>query len=110
MKHGFFLLFGLMIALYIYGQQPQQVPARMGVIERIQPNGDTLHICLRGDERRHWIATTDGWQIEENKEGELCYAIHKGGGVRAGRHIAHDEGQRSRKEKRYMKRRGIKVF
>lgn len=110
MKHRLFLFLGLTIALYTYGQQPQKVPARMGAIERIQPNGDTLHICLRGDERRHWITTIDGWQIEENKHGELCYAINKGDGTRAGKRIAHDEGQRSRKEKRYIRRRGIKVF
>lgn len=46
----------------------QNVPAYKGIIERVQPNGDTLRTYLRGDERHHWMMTEDGWQILETKK------------------------------------------
>lgn len=89
-------------------QKERRVPARPGVVEHIQPNGDTVHICLRGDERRHWIMTTDGWQVEVNNRGVLCYAVAKKDGFRASKHVAHDADNRRRKEMRFLRRRGIK--
>ena len=78
------------------------------MIERVQPDGDTLHIYLRGDERSHFSMTLDGWQIMENKKKSLCYAVKKRGAVKAGRRQAHDADKRSRCEERYLKRKGIK--
>lgn len=59
-------------------QRPARVPAYQGVIERIQPNGDTIYVRLHGDERKHWMTLEDGVTlVKENKKGYICYAKKK---------------------------------
>lgn len=63
------------------GQKPARVPAYKGVIERVQPNGDTIYVRLHGDERRHWMTLADGKTlVKENKQGYICYAKKKKNG------------------------------
>lgn len=99
----------ILIAFSIFGALSAWcVPARPGIIEHIQPSGDTLRICLRGDERSHWIMTEDGYQVDMNRHGALCYAVDKGEkGFRASKHVAHNKEDRTRKEKRFLRRRGV---
>ena len=59
-------------------QRPARVPAYQGVIERVQPNGDTIYVRLHGDERKHWMTLEDGVTlVKENKKGYICYAKKK---------------------------------
>lgn len=59
-------------------QRPARVPAYQGVIERVQPNGDTIYVRLHGDERKHWMTLKDGVTlVKENKKGYICYAKKK---------------------------------
>ena len=59
-------------------QKPSRVPAYPGVIERVQPNGDTVYVRLHGDERKHWMTLEDGVTlVKENKKGYICYAKKK---------------------------------
>ena len=61
--------------------KPARIPAYQGVIERVQPNGDTVYVRLHGDERRHWMTLEDGKTlVKENKEGYICYAKQKKNG------------------------------
>lgn len=63
-------------------QKPSRVPAYQGVIERIQPNGDTVYVRLHGDERHHWMTLEDGKTlVKENKKGYICYAKKKKNGT-----------------------------
>lgn len=63
-------------------QKPSRVPAYQGVIERIQPNGDTVYVRLHGDERQHWMTLEDGKTlVKENKKGYICYAKKKKNGT-----------------------------
>ena len=56
-------------------QKPARVPAYQGIIERVQPNGDTVYVRLHGDERKHWMTLEDGKTlVKENKKGYICYA------------------------------------
>ena len=67
--------------LLAIGQKPVRVPAYQGVIERIQPNGDTVHVRLHGDERMHWMTLEDGKTlVKEDKKGYICYAKKKKNG------------------------------
>ena len=67
--------------LLAMSQRPARVPAYQGVIERIQPNGDTIHIRLHGDERYHWMTLEDGETlVKENSKGYICYAKKKKNG------------------------------
>ena len=96
------------MAISIYAQGPARVPAYPGIIERIQPNGDTLRVYLRGDERSHWMITEDGYQVMENDKGWIKYVKlnRKEEPVISWRR-AHNEEDRGRCEKRWLKRHGV---
>ena len=78
MKRILFIL-AIVCGLAVMAQQkPARVPAYQGVIERVQPNGDTVYVRLHGDERRHWMKLEDGKTlVKENKKGYICYAKKK---------------------------------
>lgn len=90
-------------------QEPARVPAYRGVIERVQPNGDTLHTYLRGDERAHWMMMVDGYQIAETQKGWFRYMKRnrKGEAVVSCRK-AHNAANRSTCEIKWLNRYGIK--
>ena len=116
MKRTLFILFACVaFALSSQAQQPARVPARPGVIDRVQPNGDTLHVFLRGDEHWHFMMTVDGWQVKEDNNGKICYAVLKPRKIDgekkqiavATRRQAHDASKRSKREQRWLNRRGV---
>lgn len=116
MKKLLFIIFACTaFVLSSQAQQPARVPARPGVINRIQPNGDTLHVFLRGDEHWHFTMTVDGWQVKEDNKGKICYAVlktRKIGGEKkkvavATRRQAHDAAKRSKCEQRWLSKHGI---
>ena len=85
------------------------VPARPGLIERAQPNGDTVRVYLRGDEWAHWMITEDGWQIREDKKGWLRYVrLNRKGEERLSCRKAHNAEQRSKCEIKWINKYGIK--
>jgi hypothetical protein len=93
--------------LTMLAQRPSRVPAYRGVIVRVQPTGDTLHIYLRGDERQHFAMTTDGWEVIEDSNGMFHYAQQKNGEVQPSKRVAHDADKRKWCERRWLKRKGI---
>lgn len=91
----------------VYHQVPprlHKVPAYPGVIQRAMANGDTLSIYLRGDERRHWVMTIDGYEVEEKDN--LFYYVRKNG--KLSKHIATNEDKRSRFRKWWLRHFGKK--
>ena len=101
-------LLGVM-GMGVYAQQPARVPAYRGLIERVQPNGDTLRTYLRGDEHMHWMMTEDGWQIKETPKGWYKYAKRKKNGtVVASCRKAHNAEKRCKCEQRWLEKHGIK--
>ena len=75
------LILAIGCGLLAIAQKPARVPARPGVIERIQHNGDTIRVRLHGDERQHWMTLEDGKTlVAENKKGYICYAKKKKNG------------------------------
>jgi hypothetical protein len=75
------LILAIGCGLLAIAQKPARVPARPGVIERIQPNGDTIRVRLHGDERQHWMTLEDcKTLVAENKKGYICYAKKKKNG------------------------------
>lgn len=99
----------------VQAQQPSRVPARPGVINRVQPDGDTLHVYLRGDEHWHFMMTVDGWEVKEDNNGKIFYATLKTRKIDgekkqvavATRRQAHDAAKRSKCEQRWLNRRGV---
>lgn len=114
------LVFGLLfISAMLMAQAPQRVPARRGVFPVVQPNGDTLHIQLVGDEWWHVNMTADGYVIKQNKHDYWCYARwgrtytdQRGNSHRrviATCRIAQDANQRSQCTQRWLERHGAKL-
>ena len=65
----YILLLAISVTL-VAQQRPSRVPAYPGVIERVQPNGDTVYVRLHGDEHKHWMTLEDGKTLViENKKG-----------------------------------------
>ncbi len=113
MKRFFIIAAMTIFAMGIQAQAPARVPAYRGLIERVQPNGDTLRTYLRGDERKHWMMTEDGWQIFENDKGWYVYAKSRKTKVEnqkavESRKKAHNTEDRSRCEKRWLNKYGVK--
>ena len=75
------LILAIGCGLLAIAQKPARVPARPGVIERVQPNGAPIRVRLHGDERQHWMTLEDGKTlVAENKKGYICYAKKKKNG------------------------------
>lgn len=92
------------------------VPARPDIHDYIQPNGDTLHVRLIGDERFHFYTTADGLLLQKNEKGFFCYAVWqeysgKNGETKrkavALKRKAHNEVDRSRCENKWIIRKQI---
>ena len=110
MKKGILMIAVMaMMTMGMQAQSPAKVPAYKGIIERVQPNGDTLQTYLRGDEHMHWMMTEDGWQILEGKKGWYVYAKTncKGKVVTSCRKV-HNADKRSKCEQRWLQKHGIK--
>ena len=106
------LLMMALMVMMVWGmqaQQPARVPAYRGLIERIQPNGDTLRTYLRGDEHYHYMMMEDGWQIMEtgNKWYKYAKLNRKGEAVTSCRK-AHNADNRSKCETKWLEKHGIK--
>lgn len=109
MKKIITIVFAVLLAYNLHAQQPMRVPAYQGLIERVQPNGDTLRTYLRGDERSHYMMTEDGWQIGEDGKGWLRYMKqNRKGELVTGCRKAHNAEDRSRCEQRWLRKRGVK--
>lgn len=111
MKKIITILFAAILATGLQAQAPARVPAYPGLIERVQPNGDTLRTYLRGDEHKHWMMTEDGWQILESEKGWLKYARkNRKGEIVISCRKAHNAERRSKCEKRWLERKGVKMI
>jgi hypothetical protein len=106
-KSLFIAAMAVMVAAGIQAQN--KVPAYRGLIERVQPNGDTLRTYLRGDEHMHWMMTEDGWQITETAKGWFKYAKknRKGEVVSSCRKV-HNAEDRGKCEKKWLERKGVR--
>lgn len=109
MKRLFIIAAIALIAMGLSAQTPARVPAYRGLIERVQPSGDTIRTYLRGDEHKHWMIMEDGWQILETKRGWYKYAkLNCKGVVVASRRKAHNADKRAKWEIRWLNKYGIK--
>jgi M6 family metalloprotease-like protein len=61
-----------------------------------QPNGETVTVMLKGDERIHWHETMDGYTLLFNQAGYLSYAqLDENGNLQPSDFIAADIAQRN---------------
>ncbi|MCL2097772.1 MAG: M6 family metalloprotease domain-containing protein [Bacteroidales bacterium] len=77
-------------------QYAYAVPAYPGPVTFTQPNGDTLTVMIRGDERIHWYESIDEYTLLLNTSGYLTYALlDEEGNLQASDLIAADIQRRS---------------
>ena len=100
------------MTLGLKAQAPARVPAYRGIIERVQPNGDTIQTYLRGDEHYHYMMTLDGWEILRNDKGWYVYAKRTAANgdrlaVKTSRKKVHNEDRRSKCETRWLEKHGV---
>ena len=77
MTKGFKVLTVLftVIMLFVGGFSADAVPAYPGLISFVQPDGSTIRIYLKGDEKVKWAETEDGYSILFNAQGYYEYAV-----------------------------------
>lgn len=70
--------------LMLSSMQAGAVPALPRPIVVTQPDGRTVTVCLKGDERVHWAETTDGYTLLQDDKGFWTFAtIGKNGNLTA---------------------------
>ena len=94
-------LFCAVLAAMICATQAIAIPAKPGKIERVQPDGSTVTVTLRGDEYCHAFFSEDGYMLME-RENALYYAIAANNGFTSSNTLAHNEHTRSATEKDFV--------
>ena len=77
------------------------VPARRITHLVEQPDGTTLSLTIRGDERFHYLVTVDGVPVVRH-EGAYYYALFGAEGFAASEHLAHDAEERTAEEQAFV--------
>lgn len=98
------LLSLVLLVLFVVQQNPSMaITARPKPINYSQPDGTTLTINLKGDERIHWSETTDGYTLLSNKDGAYVYAIKdKKGFLTFSDIVAHNPENRNSNELTFL--------
>ena len=78
------------------------IPARPVPVKVVQSDGSSLDVCLRGDERFHFMTTMDNMPIVQSEDGNFYYAIKRGDNFECSRFIAHNIKERSNEEIEYI--------
>lgn len=80
------------------------VPAIKKPITLKQADGTTITLYLRGDESTHWYESLDGYSLLE-VEDQFYYAVlDKDGNMVASKVKAHNQDQRTRQEKKLLRK------
>jgi len=65
------------------------IPAYPYPITFTQPNGDTLTVSIKGDERIHWYESIDGYTLLINSDGYMSYAqLDENGNLQSSSYLA----------------------
>jgi hypothetical protein len=105
MKKALLLITLVVSSLMALQAQVNKVPASKKPIEYKQPDGTTLTIFMKGDEKMHWAETADGFTLLSNKDGGYEYAKldKKKNLVKSGK-LAHNLDKRTKMEIRFLKK------
>jgi len=91
MKKESLKIVSLTVIIFFFTQLLFAVPANPTPITFTQPDGDTLTVMIKGDERVHWSETMDGYTLLHNKAGFLTYAVlDENGNLQPSEYIATD--------------------
>ncbi|MDR0682192.1 MAG: M6 family metalloprotease domain-containing protein [Dysgonamonadaceae bacterium] len=71
MNRMFFYLF---LGCFLISSPALGVPANPKAIEKTQPDGTKITVRLKGDEKIHWMETSDGYTLMYNPEKYIVFA------------------------------------
>jgi len=87
------------------------VPACPYPVAFTQPNGETVTVMIKGDERIHWHETMDGYTLLFNKTGYLSYAqVDENGDLQPSDFMATDIEKRDVAVNSFLETIGKKLF
>lgn len=79
------------------------IKAKPGTVSTTQPDGTTLTIRIHGDERFHYVTTSDGFLIQRGSDGYFRYVRTDGKANRSLTNVvAHDLSQRTANELQFV--------
>ena len=79
-------------------------PAYPGLVKMAQPDGTTISVYLKGDEKVHWMESEDGYSLMYNSKKAVVYAISdEDGGMTPSSVAVRDISSRSVADKKFLK-------
>lgn len=104
MKASKLSLFIMFFALFLTGNvcKVLSVPAKSGSFIMKQPDGTVLTLTVLGDECYCYYLTQDGYPLLPEKDGKLCYAYLNDGKLKTSTFLAHEVGERSSDELKFL--------
>ncbi|MDR1739390.1 MAG: hypothetical protein LBR45_01360, partial [Bacteroidales bacterium] len=69
------IIYILLVLLVMFGRL-SAVPANPRPVEKTQPDGTKITVCLKGDERIHWMESLNGHTLMYNNNREIVFAVH----------------------------------
>jgi len=92
----------LLLAVLAVVETAQGMRAAGGWQVATQSDGSQIEVMLCGDEWLHFFVTRDGVPLLEDEDGDLCYADAYGFGMKSSGIVAHELGERTDSELRYV--------
>ncbi|MBP1641239.1 MAG: family metalloprotease domain protein [Bacteroidetes bacterium] len=95
------VLFSICIAIVFQLSAVRAIP---GIITIRQPDGTSLSVRLHGDERSHYMTTSDNLMLLQATDGSYCYATPESNGIQTTGYQAKDPEKRSTDEINFIKK------
>lgn len=87
----------LLLAMPSWGVRPRKIWSTL-----IQTDGTSINVSkLPINDRQYGYTTSDGWALQYNREGALCYLMLQGDSIVTSQ-IAHDASSRDTAEKQWL--------
>ncbi len=103
MKKKLFKQFTIMMLLFVFSINLFAIPANKKPVTVKQPNGKSLTLTIKGDERVHWATTIDQYTIIGNEEGTFVYGqLNEDGDLIPSTFIASNSNERSPEERLFL--------
>lgn len=92
--------FAILMLLLVLSINLLAIPANPKQITIKQPNGKSLTLTLKGDEKVNWASTIDSYTLVRNSESVLVYGqLNERGDLTPSIYIASNQEERSAEEK-----------
>ncbi|MCL2435536.1 MAG: M6 family metalloprotease domain-containing protein [Lentimicrobiaceae bacterium] len=105
------LTFFLLVLLLIMASALYAVPADPNPVTLTQPNGETLTVRIKGDERINWYESMDGYTLLFNQSGFLSYAqLDEDGNLHPSGFIATNIEERDNEVRSFLNTIGQHLF